>query len=457
MSEALPGGACESLVEGDSHDTSCARQPEGQSRRAFVRSLAALSVAPLTSRLALLGVPLQQVASVASVRRPTRDHVVVVGAGAFGGWAALALLRGGVRVTLLDAWGPGHSRASSGGDTRVIRAVYGGVPVYNEMAVRALTLWREAEQQWGRRVLHRTGALWMCAADDSYVRNSIAPMRSSGLTVEQFSVSDATRRFPQMSFSDVRTVYLEPEAGYIAARAACELVRDTFVQEGGEYRQTWARPGAESGTRLSSVILSDGSRLEADQFVFACGPWLPHVFPDVIGRRIVPTRQEVFFFGTPPGDLRFDTGSLPVWVHLGERTVYGVPRFEGRGLKVADDTAGPEVDPTTMDRAPSAGGVARARSIVRERFPSLGNAPLVEVQVCQYEASRDGNFILDRHPHYGNTWLVGGGSGHGFKMGPAVGEHVASLLHGRAAVHPLFAYNRLSGAGRPDLQFRTGP
>lgn len=375
--------------------------------------------------------------------RRAPEHVVVVGAGAFGGWTALALRRAGMRVTLVDAWGAGHARASSGGETRVIRGVYGGVPVYSEMAARAMVLWREAEQQWKRPLYFRTGALWLCAADDAYVRRSIEPMKAVGLSVEQLSPGDAARRFPQVSFRGVRSVFIEAEAGFITARTACELVREMFVREGGEYTQAWVQPGESAGARLSSIALSNGKRLEADRFVFACGPWMARVFPEVIGRRIVATRQEVFFFGTPAGDTRYDVGSLPVWVHMDERLVYGVPAHERRGLKVADDTAGEEVDPTTMERTPSVAGLAGARAILRERFPALADAPLVEARVCQYEASSDGHFLVDRHPQFENVWLVGGGSGHGFKMGPALGEHVAALMQSRTAVHPLFAYERL--------------
>ena len=407
----------------------------GLSRRAFVGAVVAAPGA------GLLGIRAMQGSG--SSARGSADHVVVVGAGAFGGWSALALLRAGMRVTLVDAWGAGHSRASSGGETRVIRAVYNGVALYSEMAARAFVLWREAEQQWKQQVLFPTGALWLCESDDSYVRNSIAPVKAAGLSVDQLSPEDAARRYPQMSFRGVRTVYYEPEAGYLTARAACELVRETFVREGGTYRQAGVQPAVTGQSRLTRVALSDGSQLEADRFVFACGPWMPQLFPDVIGRRIVATRQEVFFFGPPAGDTRFDFGQLPVWVHMGARLVYGVPGHERRGVKVADDTAGDDVDPTTMDRTPGAAGVARARAIVRERFPDLANAPLVEARVCQYEASSDGHFLVDRHPDLENAWLVGGGSGHGFKMGPALGEHVARLVQGTVAVHPMFAWGRL--------------
>ena len=399
-------------------------------RRAFLTSLLATPV------LARLGTPPARTA-----RRA--DHVVVVGAGAFGGWTALWLLRAGFRVTLVAAWGAGHSRASSGGETRVIRAVYGGEPVYIRMASRALDLWREAEQRWGRRIFHEVGALWMFAGDDAFARRSAAPMRAVGLSLEELTVAEAARRWHQMRFSDVRSAFFEPRAGYLLARQACELVRETFIAEGGAYRIADVRADTATGVRLPAVSLANGERLEGERFVFACGPWMGRLFPDVVGRRIVATRQEVFFFGTPAGSAQYDDAALPAWVHMGDRVVYGVPGNERRGLKIADDSAGPEVDPTTQDRVPSRDGIARARVVLRERFPAIADAPLIEARVCQYEASSDGNFLVDRHPGYENVWLVGGGSGHGFKMGPALGEHVAALVRGDVNVETLFAYSRL--------------
>jgi glycine/D-amino acid oxidase-like deaminating enzyme len=115
---------------------------------------------------------------------------------------------------------------------------------------------------------------------------------------------------------------------------------------------------------------------------------------------------------------------------------------------VADDTSGVEVDPTTLQRVPTAEGIERARAIVRERFPDMANAPLVEARVCQYEASSDGNFLVDRHPTIENAWLVGGGSGHGFKMGPALGEHVAAVVQGKSAVRQMFSFGRLRERAR---------
>jgi glycine/D-amino acid oxidase-like deaminating enzyme len=402
-------------------------------RRQFLASAAAL---PFLDPLARL------------VRIAAREHVVVVGAGAFGGWTALALLRSGYRVTLVDAWGAGNSRSSSGDETRVIRAGYNGQAVYVRMVARALELWKENEARWGRQVMFPIGCIWMCAGNDSFVRSSIPHIRSVGLDIEEWSVADAQRRFPPMGFADVRSVFFEPRMGYLLARQSCELVRETFVREGGEYVIAHARAGRTRMGGLAGVSLSTGETIEADRFVVACGPWMSQFFPDAVGRRIVATRPEVFYFGVPAGSRAYEPGALPAWVHLGDRITYGIPGNERRGLKVADDTAGPEVDPTTMDRVPDSTTLALAREVLARRFPALAGAPLLEARVCQYEASTDGNYLADRHPDLENVWLVGGGSGHGFKMGPAMGEHVAGLVAGTRAVEPLFGYSRLRPRSR---------
>ncbi|MGH9313798.1 MAG: FAD-dependent oxidoreductase [Vicinamibacterales bacterium] len=372
----------------------------------------------------------------------SRPRVAVVGAGAFGGWTALALLGRGCRVTLVDAWGPGHARASSGGETRVIRGVYGANRIYVELAVRAFELWREHERKAGQRLYHQTGALWMVAGeDDSLERASIPLLRDAGLTVQELTPDAAAKRYPQIAFDGIRWALLEDTAGYLLARRACETVHDLFRAEGGTYIQDRASPGPSAGGAMRALTVTAGPAIDADAFVFACGPWLGEVFPELLAPKIRPTRQEVFFFGTPPGD-RFGDARLPVWIEHGTRIFYGIPGNQWRGFKVADDTRGAVVDPTTMERVPSAEGLAGARALVARRFPELKDAPVVETRVCQYENSPDEHFIIDRHPALSNVWIAGGGSGHGFKFGPAVGERIAAVVLGERAPDPMFALSR---------------
>jgi glycine/D-amino acid oxidase-like deaminating enzyme len=370
--------------------------------------------------------------------------VAVVGAGAFGGFTALSLVRRGARVTLVDAWGPGNSRASSGGETRVIRATYGPDRIYVQMVAQALRLWRENETRFGQRLYRKTGVLWMVGRDDRFERASLSLLREEGLAFDEMSRSDAATRYPQVSFEGIARAILEKEGGYLLARRSCQVVMEGLQKEGGEYRQVSAAPGVVGKEGMGALPLSDGTRLAADHYVFACGPWLGRMFPEAIGDRVLPTRQEVFFFGTPAGDPRYQEDRLPVWVDHGDRIVYGVPGNEWRGFKVADDTHGPVFDPDRSDRIATADGLASARAYLARRFPGLTGAPLLEARVCQYENSPDGRFILDRLPGADNAWIVGGGSGHGFKHGPAIGERMADLVLGAATPDPFFALSRFT-------------
>ena len=210
----------------------------------------------------------------------------------------------------------------------------------------------------------------------------------------------------------------------LARRAVATLVRDA-ERQGLVYRPDAVRRPTGGGT-LGGVTTQTGETIGADLFVFACGPWLPGLFPALLQDRIVPTRQEVLYFGPPAGDRRFASPALPAWIDFGEE-MYGVPDLDGRGFKVALDRHGPLFDPDAGDRV-AVETVPAVRDYLGRRFPDLSDAPLIASEVCQYENTSNGDFLIDRHPELENVWLVGGGSGHGFKHGPAVGEYVARLV-----------------------------
>jgi sarcosine oxidase len=372
-----------------------------------------------------------------------QTSVIVVGAGAFGGWSALQLVQMGAKVTLLDAGGPGNSRASSGGETRTIRATYGPADIlYTKMVARALQLWAEYEQRWNLKLYFRSGALRMAGADDSYETAALPALRQAGIKFERLSAADCAKRWPQVNFDGVPWSVFEPDSGFLAARRACEAVLDAFLKGGGQYRQAQAAPGAIASNRMNGIDVGRGEILKADAYVFALGPWLGKVFA-FLAPTITPTRQEVFFFGPPAGDLRFTETQLPTWIDGGKKPFFGVPGNHWRGFKIADDTHGPVIDPSTMERQISQEKLVAARSYLSMRFPAMAGSPLLESRVCQYENSTDHNFILDRHPEAENVWIVGGGSGHGFKHGPVMGEMVADAVLGRKAPPEEMGLSRL--------------
>jgi sarcosine oxidase len=359
--------------------------------------------------------------------------VAVIGAGVFGAWTAWHLKKAGMSVSLFDQYSPGNARSSSGGESRVIRVSYGGDPLYSRMAAESLAQWDALSLRQSQPILHAVGVLWFALPADAAAGESLAWLRASGLGRWEGDAAALRRRFPQMRFADDEKGFIETASGaLIAGRGVQAVVADAGL---GAIRARIGPP-----RKLSSGVYRVHD-VTARHLVYACGPWLPKVFPEVLGGRIVATRQEVYHFGASPGDIRFAAPALPVWIDSDPKGfAYGFPDLEGQGFKLAFDTHGPEVDPDTQNRQVSAEGVARARAYLRARFPDLADAPLIHVRVCQYENSSNGDFLVDRLPGHDRVWLVGGGSGHGFKHGPAVGQRVARhIIDAKTPVEPRFA------------------
>ncbi|MBA2373659.1 MAG: FAD-dependent oxidoreductase [Chloroflexi bacterium] len=359
---------------------------------------------------------------------PAAD-LVVVGAGTMGAWTALEARRAGWRTTLVDAYGAGHPRATSGDETRIIRAAHGSDALYTRWSREALRAWLAFEAEVGDRLFVGCGALWFAGPDGTFVSASEATLRAQDIPVERLDAAALAERWPQIGTSDLAFALHEPEAGLLMARRGVAAVARRFSEEGGRFELAWARPGRAAGRRLMEIETGDGLHLAADAFVFACGPWLPRLFPDVLGELIRVTKQDVCFIGSPGGDGRFAADRLPCWVDF-EGAFYGVPGVEGGGMKIGPDRYGPVFDPSSGDRLVDPESVRLTRRYLARRFPALADAPVIESRVCQYETTPDTNFILDRHPAWDNVWIAGGGSGHGFKHGPVIGRYLADRLAG---------------------------
>jgi glycine/D-amino acid oxidase-like deaminating enzyme len=367
-------------------------------------------------------------------------NIIVVGAGVFGAWTAHHLLAGGHKVTLIDAWGPANSRASSGGESRLTRGAYGRDAIYTRMARDSLPQWQELSAVAGLPILVPNGMLFFFPREEAYFLDTIAAHTELGLATEALGKAEMVRRFPMFDFDGISVGLYEPGFGALMARRAVATLVERFVRAGGIYRTGSAAAPSASQAVLSEITLSSGESIRGDLFVFALGPWLPKLFPEVVGKCIRPTRQEIFFFAPPAGDPRFLPEAMPCWVDFNDGDMfYGFPDLESRGVKFAHDAHGPLADPDTLDRRPTQAAIDEIVAFRDRRFPLLNGASLTESRVCQYENSSNGDFLIDFHPALDNVLLVGGGSGHGFKHGPEVGRYAAARLFDSVESEPRFS------------------
>lgn len=356
-------------------------------------------------------------------------HVAVIGAGALGGWSAFHLQKLGYQVTLIDMADPGNIAASSGGETRVIRSVYGSGGHYTALIPKALEQWQRLEKETQIKLFHKTGVLWMHQGHAEYIQASMPHLQQHGFDFQPLSIQQATQTFPVLATQQLAGAFWEPNAGVLMAKRACKALADYGISKGMTFTQHRVHPGNCVNGRLQNLVGDGAFNLKADYFVFACGPWLAEMFPAELSGLFTISKQDVFFFSKPTKPALKDWRELPVWIEFGDAIFYGLPDLSGTGLKVALDERGPGFHPDQNDRLVDVETLARIREFLALRFPELATMPLSGTRVCQYTNTHDGELLVDVHPDLENVVLLGGGSGHAFKLGPVIGDVVAGMIN----------------------------
>jgi sarcosine oxidase len=390
-------------------------------------------------------------------------NVVVIGAGAFGGWTALNLQRMGAKVTLVDMLGPGNSRSTSGDEQRGVRTSYGDRVDFGEQWMKwanlAIQRWKEWDAEYAKplkmQVFFTTGDLFMRSDWEPAQLRTREWWVKNGIPHETLPVDEVKKRWPAIQVNDIKAVLYEPNAGVVRARRACEAVAEVFRHEGGRMVIGRVIPPEQSGFDGSAVTLTDGTKIGGDAFVFAVGPWLGKTF-ELMKNRMRTPLGTVVYFGTPGGDNRFTAPNMPSWNFPGTTGWPGLPN-DNRGFRVrgggggggqgrsggtgggggaaAPGTGGQPTpvnvtDPDLSVRWVDDARMARTKQFVADRFPALKDAPVLHAWSCHYEQTSSRNFIVDRHPTLKNVWLAGGGNAEAFKQGPVVGEYVAKRVLG---------------------------
>ena len=241
--------------------------------------------------------------------------VVIVGAGTFGASLAWWLARLGEHVTLVDQFEPGDRRASSGGETRLYRCAHGPDADHGDGSPRADALWRELEEESGEELLVECGMAWFAQREDGWEAESERTLAAQGIPAERLDVASAASLYPSFRGDDLAFVLLEPEGGVLRAQRAVRALAAQAAARGVHLVRGRARPDG------NGAVLEDSTRLEGDIVVWASGPWLARLFPDLVSHPLV-TRQELLFFDGGPA---WRAPGMPGWCD------YDRARYRNRG------------------------------------------------------------------------------------------------------------------------------
>lgn len=382
-------------------------------------------------------------------------QTIVVGGGIIGLWTALKRKQSGREVTIIDTYGVGNTLGSSSDRNRVIRSFYGGDDVYASMVAKSFADWEWLESISRESIFNNTKALWMIEDGNSpdYAKNSIPVSKKYGMNCYAISNEEANKLYPQINFQGVSNLYIEEKAGYINASSAAKELYKIFLSSGGSYLEGKVTNFNTTGNKISSVETSCKNRINCDELVLSCGPWLNDITQQILGYQVTSvTRQEVLYFSHPETGNHYTNKHLPVWINFGDKIHYGIPGSKSTGFKIADDSRGALFSPSDEDRQLSQATIESCRSLLKSRFPALKNAPLLCGKVCQYSNSVAGNYIIDLLPGHSNAIVVGAGNGHAFKNSPAIASEAIRLLDGETNPNEKFKINQINPKEKPGDQ-----
>ena len=364
----------------------------------------------------------------------SKPDYLIVGAGIYGVAAALTLAERGRRVTLLDPGPIPHPLAASTDISKTIRLAYGSDADYLQLADRAVDGWHAWNARFADTLYHEVGVTMLTRApltEDSFEYQSIVQLRAHGHAPERLNADEITRRFPAWKPGAFVDGFFQPRAGYAESGRVVTALIAAAQQAGVTLLGSTAagRLLLENG-RVTGVITAQGEPIRAGMTIVCAGAWTPYLVPDL--QPIMKATGHPVFHLRPPDPAPFMAPNLVCFTaDISRSGWYGFPYHpREKVVKIANHGVGQRLHPTDDPRVVGEADERVLRAMLAETFPALVDAPIVYTRRCLYNDTLDEHFLIDRHPQLAGLTVAAGGSGHGFKFGPLLGDLIADAAEG---------------------------
>lgn len=354
-----------------------------------------------------------------------RYDVIVLGVGAMGAAALERLASRGASVLGIEQSTVPNSLGSSGGDTRLIRKAYFEHPDYVPLLERAYEGWRRLEMLSGAELLHATGTVYMGPPDGPLVSGSRLAAEAHGLALERLSADDLNDRFPAFRVPEGSVAVFEPDAGFLLAGHAIRACAELAVAQGATLMSETRVEDWQADSAGVTVNTSAG-RFEAGSLIVAAGSWSGRI--GQLSRLALDVTRQPLFWTWPDRFAEFRLGELPCWAveMAGHPGIYygfpaAIPGTRHAGTKFGHHTPGESCEADGPKLPASQAEYQATLRAVASFLPGIRGTRLGS-SICMYTNSRDGHFIVDRHPEHDRVTVACGFSGHGFKFAPVMGE-----------------------------------
>lgn len=363
--------------------------------------------------------------------------ILIIGGGAFGISSAIELAKRKFSIGLINPDSIPHHLAASTDISKVVRIEYGSDKEYCDMGAICIERWHEWNKILGENIYHEVGLTMLCREDfesekQKFERSGMEYLTEHGYEFEKLNRKSLKEKFPAINSDQYEAACFNPRGGYAESGRAIEKLADYARSIGVEIHEgQTAHEFIFENNKAIGVKTREEKVFHAGHIIVAAGAHTPYLVPEL--RSYFKATGHPVFWLKPKNPELYTPPQLSVFTADTSNTGwYGFPLHPKYGVvKFGKHANGLELHPDQDDRKITDTEVADLRLFLKNAFPDLYDAPLVYTRRCLYTDTLDGHFWIDHHPKYKGLSVSSGGSGHGFKMMPLIGEITADMVEGK--------------------------